>query len=192
MQTPKSRTSRYPFAILFFAAISALALVAPASAGMRIAGPAGASMDEASPDDASLDDGEERHCVAYAQDASSTAKVAEPRCWDDASEAEAFVASITAERAGSRAGGNNVIGRHYSGSSYTGSSVTVVGTTCAGGTWPASGWWNNKISSSGHYCGSSGTRFYDSSSCSGSGKTIYGWASGLGSMDNKTSCVRYG
>lgn len=175
---PRISRPRYSLRILLTAAVGMLALVNPASAA---------------PDAAEVGDDAERHCVAYAQSDSSPFEAAEPRCWDKASEVEAFVAKVTGEQVrGSRAGGNNVIGRHYSGTSYSGSTLTIVGTTCSGGVWVASGWWNNRISSSSHYCGSSGTRFYDSSSCSGSSKSIFASASSLGWMNNRTSCVRYG
>ena len=85
------------------------------------------------------------------------------------------------------------IGRHYSGTSYTGSSITITGSVaCGGGVWKPSGFWNNNIESSLHYCGGSPTRFYDSSSCSGSSLAIYASTSSLGWMNNRASCVRYG
>ena len=104
---------------------------------------------------------------------------------DDNGEANSLVRS-------SRSGGTNTIGIHFTSTGFRGSSVRIIGTTCAGGVWYPTGRWNNNIESSRHYCGSSPTTFYDSSSCNGSPHAIYSSAHSLGQMNNRASCVRYG
>ena len=91
-----------------------------------------------------------------------------------------------------RSSGTTIIGTHYKNKNYAGSSITIVGTTCGGGVWWPTGSWNNNIESSRHYCGSSPTRFYDSSNCSTGVLSIYSARSTLGWMNNRASCVRYG
>ena len=132
----------------------------------------------------------ERHCVAVVaatEQLSSRQETASPEtCFDS----EAAVDSYLGD--GVQRSSSNVIGRHYMGTSYTGSSITIVGTTCGGGVWYATGSWNNNIESTKEYCGSAGTRFYDSSSCSGSYRFVDADQATLGWMNNRTSCVRYG
>ncbi len=99
----------------------------------------------------------------------------------------ALQAGATSSRASS-----SVLGVHFTGQSFTGSSITVTGSGCTGLIWQPSGSWNNNIESSYHYCGGSATRFYDSSSCSGTSKSIFSAATSLMWMNNRTSCVRYG
>lgn len=86
----------------------------------------------------------------------------------------------------------SLIGVHFKGQNYSGSSITITGSGCSGLVWKPSGSWNNNIESSYHFCGGSPTKFYDSSSCSGSYQPIYGPEITLGWMNNRTSCVRYG
>ena len=88
--------------------------------------------------------------------------------------------------------GDKIIGIHFSQKSFKGSSVTIVGTTCSGGVWYPTGSWNNNIESTFHFCGSSGTTFFNSSSCSGSGSTAFASLLTMRSNNNKASCVRYG
>ena len=87
---------------------------------------------------------------------------------------------------------SSVLGVHFKGQNYGGSSITITGSGCSGLVWRPAGSWNNNIESSHHYCGGSPTKFYDSSSCSGSYKPIHTWETTLGWMNNRTSCVRYG
>lgn len=87
---------------------------------------------------------------------------------------------------------SSTIGVHFTGTSYTGSSITITGSVCSGGVWYPTGSWDNNIASSYHYCGASPTRFYDSSTCSGTSYAIYSATSTLGSMNDRASCVRYG
>ncbi len=94
--------------------------------------------------------------------------------------------------AASRVRSSSVVGVHFKGQNYTGSSITITGSGCSGSVWRPSGSWNNNIESSHLYCGSAPTRFYDSSSCSGSHRPIRGSATTLGWMNNRASCVRYG
>lgn len=94
--------------------------------------------------------------------------------------------------AGSSRSSNGTIGRHYTSTGYAGSSLTISGTTCGGGVWYPTGSWNNNIESSRHYCGSSKTRFYDSSNCSSGEYAISTDTVSLGWANNKPSCVRYG
>lgn len=113
-------------------------------------------------------------------------------CFDTEREVDEYINGGGLASASAARYGSNVIGKHYKGKNYGGSSVTIVGTTCAGGVWWPTGSWNNNIESAKYYCGGSPTRFYDSSSCSGSNKSTYSNKSTLGWMNNKTSCVRYG
>jgi len=126
-----------------------------------------------------------RHCVVEIGDKNLPQESAET-CF----ESEAAVDSYLGDKL--QRASSNVIGRHYSGTRYSGSSITVVGTTCGGGVWYATGFWNNNIESTRNYCGSVGTRFYDSSSCSGSSRLATSDQLTLGWMNNRTSCVRYG
>ena len=84
------------------------------------------------------------------------------------------------------------LGVHFSGQNFTGSSITVVGTGCTGLVWRPTGWWNDNVESSQHFCGGSATRFYDSRWCSGTSLPISGNRGSLGWMNNRASCVRYG
>ena len=133
----------------------------------------------------------ERHCIAHVVDASSdvqATRTAEPTevCFSTEAEVDAYLG------AGLQRSSTTTIGRHYKGTNYSGSSITIVGTTCSGGVWYATGSWNNNIESSHYFCGSAGTRFYDSSSCTGNGLTTTSNLPTLGWMNNRTSCVRYG
>ncbi|MEM8904990.1 MAG: hypothetical protein AAGA17_05735 [Actinomycetota bacterium] len=129
------------------------------------------------------------HCVVHASgvDEDGVLIVSEPVCGS-----ERLATSMLNSSAMSRST-TYTLGRHFSSTSYGGSSITITGSVpCGGGVWKPTGFWNNNIESSIHYCGSSGTRFYDSSSCSGSVRTIFSSTSSLGSMNNRASCVRYG
>jgi hypothetical protein len=106
--------------------------------------------------------------------------------------ASAFPGKSLASPAAVSLAASTVIGRHYTGSNYTGSSMTITGSQCLGGVWYPTGSWNNNIASSRHYCGGRPTTFYDASDCKTSAYSIYNDSSGLGWMDNKASCVRYG
>jgi hypothetical protein len=141
----------------------------------------------------------ERHCVVSVVDERDGVLSTGPeRCYGTFAEAQDDAA---AERVTSSTGGqdgfdteaaSSTIGVHFTGISFTGSSITITGSVCSGGVWYPSGSWNNNIASSYHYCGSSPTRFYDSSTCSGTSYAIYSAASTLGSMNDRASCVRYG
>ncbi len=131
----------------------------------------------------------EVHCVAHASgvDEDGVLIVSEPVCGSE------LTVSALVSSSAMAFGATYTIGRHYSGTGYSGSSITITGSTpCGGGVWKPSGFWNNNIESSLHYCGGSPTRFYNSSSCSGSSRAIYSSTSSLGWMNNLTSCVRYG
>ncbi len=134
----------------------------------------------------------EKHCVVTVVDDTDGVLTTGPEtCFDTEKEVDAYINGNSIGQSAARSG-SNVIGKHFTSTNYGGSSVTVLGTTCSGGVWRPTGGWNNNIESAKHYCGSARTRFYASSSCSGSGRSIYGDASSLGWMNNKTSCVRYG
>ncbi len=134
-----------------------------------------------------VDTGAETHCIVELNDTSADNSTT--------SSQQCFASEAAVDR---HLGGNlqvsssNVIGRHYSGTSYSGSTVTIMGTTCSGGVWYATGSWNNNIESTKNYCGSTGTRFYNSSSCTGSSRLVTSQQATLGWMNNLTSCVRYG
>ena len=141
--------------------------------------------------------GNERHCVIEVIGVDDGVFVTQPEvCFGSQAEAVVHAASINAEPSGegdlALSSNSNTIGTHYTSTSYGGSSVRIVGTTCSGGVWYPTGTWNNNIESSLHYCGSSATTFYNSSSCSGSPHHIYWEADSLGQMNNRASCVRYG
>lgn len=136
----------------------------------------------------------ERHCVVSVEDnGRGTLETNSETCFETALEASSAAEKLvaTGERS-SRSAGNTVIGLHYTSKNFLGSSVTVVGTTCSGGVWYPTGFWNNNIESSRHYCGSAGTTFYNWSSCGGSTRTITSAATSLGNLNNRASCVRYG
>jgi hypothetical protein len=138
----------------------------------------------------------ERHCVVEViGDVGGTLITGPETCYRSrAGAAYHAAASAVAPSPGvlSRAAGTNVISVHYTSTNFGGSSITIIGTTCAGGVWYASGWWNNNIESSRHYCGGRPTTFYDWTSCSGSSLAIYSQQNSLGSLNNRVSCVRYG
>ena len=139
----------------------------------------------------------EQHCVVEVSGVEDGVLVAAPEvCFSVEAEAAAHAAAIgnsapVSERI-ARSAGTSTIGLHYTSTWYGGSSVRVVGTTCGGGVWYPTGVWNNNIESSRHYCGTSPTSFYDYSNCIGSPHRIYYAEPTLGSMNNRTSCVRYG
>jgi hypothetical protein len=151
-------------------------------ANLAAVGPAGAQQAE-------VQEEKEQHCVANL--ATSEKAQREPVCFDSIAEVDALVQTLSTGNVATRAGGNT-IGRHFKNTWYGGSSITITGTTCSGGVWWPTGSWNDNIESSYNYCGGSGTRFYNSSSCSSSSTAIYGGAGSLGWMNNKASCVRYG
>ncbi len=136
----------------------------------------------------------ETHCiVTVVDDTDGVLSTGPETCFDTEKEVDEYINNGGGPTGTSAArSGSNTIGKHYTSTSSNGSSITIVGTTCGGGVWWPTGSWNNNIESSKHYCGGSPTRFYNSSSCSGSGKSIYSYKSTLGWMNNKTSCVRYG
>ena len=170
--------------ILTAITVGALALTALPADAARSAG--GGQAPEPSKEPAT------QHCVVIVIDDNDGVLTTGPEtCSDTEAEVDDFINGASPGTTGLRSG-SNVIGKHYKSTNYGGSSITIVGTTCSGGVWWPTGSWNNNIESSKHYCGSSATRFYDSSSCSGSGKSIYGQRTTLGWMNNKASCVRYG
>lgn len=135
----------------------------------------------------------EQHCLAtVASNSRGVIEIGPQTCFETEKEVDGFIRDGRNTSAAASRSSSQTIGRHYTNTGYSGSSITIVGTGCSGGTWNPSGGWNNNIESSKNYCGGSGTKFYNSSSCSGSGKTIYGNKTSLGWMNNKTSCVRYG
>ena len=136
---------------------------------------------------------DERHCVVTVVDGEQDASDKQSEvCFKTEALADAHVADLSGGSSFAMSGGSNVIGQHYTSTNFTGSSVTVVGTTCGGGVWWPTGFWNNNLESSKHYCGSSPTTFYDSSNCSTGALFIWSGALDLGWMKNKASCVRYG
>ena len=139
----------------------------------------------------------ERHCVVEVTGVRDGVFVTRPEvCFTSQTKAVVHAASISTGTADpnrvTRSSGTNTIGVHYTSTWFSGSSVRIVGTTCGGGVWYPTGAWNNNIESSRHYCGSSPTTFYDSSSCSGSSYPIHREANSLAQMNNRASCVRYG
>jgi hypothetical protein len=130
----------------------------------------------------------ERHCVLWVDGVDDDGALVERAMTCDDTAMEAATRAGTATRSGSF-----TIGRHFTGTGYSGSSITIVGSVlCGGGVWKPSGFWNNNIESTLHYCGSSPTRFYNSSTCGGSSLAVFSARSSLGSYNNITSCVRYG
>lgn len=136
----------------------------------------------------------QRHCVVEVTGVRDGVFVTLPDvCFDTEEEAAAYAATIGVGPTGlDRFAGSSTIGTHYTSTGFNGSSVRIAGASCTGGVWYATGTWNNNLESSRHYCGAGATRFYDSSSCSGSPYAIYGQKTSLGSMNNRASCVRYG
>lgn len=143
----------------------------------------------------------ERHCVVEVlDDTDGTLTTGSEQCYASFADAQEHAsrgtkspsARGTAESQNAPTAASSTIGVHFTGTSYTGSSITITGSVCSGGVWYPTGSWNNNIASSYHYCGSSATRFYDSSLCSGTSLAIYSAASTLGSMNDRASCVRYG
>lgn len=128
----------------------------------------------------------ERHCITQLS-ARSSKHVAPITCFATEAAVDSVLVGTSAMRSSS-----NVIGRHYTSKNFGGSSITIVGTTCGGGHWYPTGFWNNNIESSLHYCGGVLTRFFDSVACSGAGLSISSASSNLFSMNNKASCVQYG
>lgn len=129
----------------------------------------------------------ETHCIVELNDSSTADSTKSSR--------QCFSSEAAVDKhldANSQRSSSNVIGRHYSSTSYSGSTITITGTTCSGGVWYATGSWNNNIESTRNYCGSAGTRFYNSSNCAGSNRFVTSQQSTLGWMNNLTSCVRYG
>lgn len=149
---------------------------------------------------ASADGAADRHCVVEViSENDGVLETGPEHCYDTFAEAQdhASAASQTSQRDTEAedtvgAASSSTIGVHFTGTSYTGSSITITGSVCSGGVWYPTGAWNNNIASSYHYCGNRATRFYDSSSCSGTSYAIYAAASNLGSMNDRASCVRYG
>ena len=155
-----------------------LAAFALAAALFSTASPASAAKPEAEA---------EKHCIIEVIDVvDGVFKTAPEVCFDSLETARAMVFSPEAS-----ALGTNTVGRHFTQKDFLGSSVTVVGTICNGGTWSPTGSWNNNIESSYNYCGGDGTRFYDNSGCSLGSLTIFADVISLGTMNNKTSCVKY-
>ena len=138
----------------------------------------------------------ERHCVIEVTGVEDGVFVTRPEiCFASRARAASHAASIGAdlsEGVHQLARSSNTIGIHYTSTSFGGSSVRIVGSTCGGGVWYPTGAWDNNIESSRHYCGSSPTTFYDSSSCSGWSRPIHSAANSLRQMNNRASCVRYG
>lgn len=141
----------------------------------------------------------ERHCVVSVVDERSGVLSTGPeQCYGTFAEAQDHAAAESEPRPAEDKDGldtsaaSSTIGVHFTGTSYTGSSITITGSVCSGGVWYPTGSWNNNIASSYHYCGATPTRFYDSSTCSGTSYAIYSAASTLGSMNDRASCVRYG
>ena len=165
-----------------------VAVVAVVASGLAVGGHAGAAAESVEV---------VQHCVVDVTSVEDGVFVTAPEvCFAVEVEAAAYAASLRVEAPGSeriaRSAGTSTIGLHYTSRWYGGSSVRVVGTTCGGGVWYPTGVWNNNIESSRHYCGTSPTSFYDYSNCIGSPHRIYYAEPTLGSMNNRTSCVRYG
>lgn len=169
--------------------IKVLAIAAVAVAATVTGTAAGAAEQQRAPVEEPGKAEVERHCVAHASgvDEDGVLVVSETVCGS-----ESMISSMLRSPAMAY-GSTYTIGRHYTRTGYSGSSITITGSTpCGGGVWKPSGFWNNNIESSRHYCGGSPTRFYNSSSCSGSSYAIYSSTSSLGWMRNLASCVRYG
>lgn len=109
-------------------------------------------------------------------------------------EAEAEFLKATAESAVDEvaaASSSSYIATHWAGTSTSGTNINILGTTCGGGVWRPTGFWDNEIGYTTHRCGSAPIHHFDASSCEGTAATL--WQSGtLGSMNDRTSCVRYG
>lgn len=157
------------------AAVVALVIAAGSVARVDAAGPAVRPVD--------------RHCVVDVVSIRDGVMETGPEvCFDSEADADVFVGSV----GGSSRSASNIIGRHYTNLGYGGSSITIIGTTCGGGVWYPTGYWDNNIESSRHYCGGVPTTFYDSANCSTGAYPIYFQMSSLGWMSNRVSCVRYG
>ena len=129
----------------------------------------------------------EKHCIIEVLDTvDGVFKTAPEVCFDSMEALQAVAFSPEASVLGS-----NVVGTHFTLKDYLGSTATVMGTTCNGGSWLPTGGWNNNIESSYNYCGEDGTKFYDNSGCTLTALTIAAAVPTLGTMNNKTSCVRY-
>lgn len=142
----------------------------------------------------------QRHCVETVAGAEYLLAALERRCFPELRQLESQLRTLRGglllapgESAASlAAGGSNTIGRHYTSTGLSGSSVTIVGTTCGGGVWRPSGYWDNNIESSRHYCGGSPTTFYDSYWCSGWSTSIFSASYSLGGLNDRSTCIRYG
>lgn len=130
----------------------------------------------------------ERHCIIEVLDTvDGVFKTAPEVCFDSMEALQAVAFSPEASVLGS-----NVVGTHFTLKDFSGSTATIMGTTCDGGTWLPTGGWNNNIESSYNYCGPmDGTTFRDNSACTLGVLTIYNDAPSLGTMNNKTSCIKY-
>ncbi len=129
----------------------------------------------------------EQHCVVEvdADGSGSLLRTAAETCFATKTGVEAYLRSTAAR-------GTTTIGRHYTGTDFTGSTVTISGTVCSGGVWKPTGFWNNNIESSSHFCGTAPTTFYNNSGCSSGAHAISTATVSLGSANNTASCVRYG
>ena len=146
-------------------------------------------------------DKREKHCVVIAEsvDKDGVLVTGAETCFATEREADSFYVQLVEEddtvkpqQRFSARSGSTTIGKHYTSTNYGGSSIRIVGTTCGGGVWWPTGYWNNNIESSRHYCGGSATTFYDSSNCASGVYPIWSKSPNLGWMKNKASCVRYG
>ena len=133
--------------------------------------------------------------------------LSEPDCFSDFGDAIKSVGlsertTAPAQLTTSQLRASYVIAVHYDGTGYSGSSLTVTSGTgqCNGGyinfrTHYTS--WNNRFESLTYGCDSGPIKHWDvapasGGSCSGSSLSAWSNKSTLGSMNNRTSCVRYG
>jgi hypothetical protein len=159
-----------------------------AASGLAAFGLAAALLSAATPASAAKPGPEaETHCIIEVIDVVDGVFVTTPEvCFDSLDAARSLTFSPEASTLGT-----NVVGTHFTAQNYLGSTMTIVGTTCNGGIWQPTGSWNNNIESSYNYCGTDGTKFFDNSSCTLTAITILVDTATLGTMNNKTSCVKY-
>jgi hypothetical protein len=155
---------------------------------------------------AGTDHEKERHCVARVVGKKDDGELilSSPKCYPtfaeamaDASEGaleldESVPGSVLASDARVKATVSSfTLGVHYDGFSGTGSSISIVGSDCGGGWWNATGFWNNRISSS--YNGCYRLTHYDGSNKTGSSEATVGSGAvhNLTYMNNRTGSVSY-
>lgn len=137
----------------------------------------------------------ERHCVVkvVGQRADGELVTTSPRCYATPDAARAAAADLTATDRHDPGDGvgtqsSQLIAIHYDGAYFSGSSFMVYSDSCAG--WLNLGSsWNNKISSTAHYCNY--VAHYDGFNLTGAWEVLFGSANLL-ALNNRTSSIAYG